>query len=140
MVTIPDQATEAEMMTQQIELIRGFYTALAAEDAPRALALMADDIEWTTMWQYKARGRGPRHVAEGVLMPMMKDWSSVAFVPSEFIGEGDTVVSLGQFNGVHGVTGKRAEARYAHAWTVADGRIASFRQYIDTLAVAEACA
>jgi ketosteroid isomerase-like protein len=127
-------------MKDNIEIIRDFYAALAAEQAPRALALMADDIEWTTMWQYKAEGRGPRKVAEGVLMPMMKEWSEVAFVPTEFIAQGAAVVSLGVFNGVHGATGKSAEARYAHAWTVVDGRIASFRQYIDTLAVAEACA
>ena len=127
-------------MKDNIEIIRDFYAALAAEQAPRALALMADDVEWTTMWQYKAEGRGPRKVAEGVLMPMMKEWSEVAFVPTEFIAQGAAVVSLGVFNGVHGATGKSAEARYAHAWTVVDGRIASFRQYIDTLAVAEACA
>jgi ketosteroid isomerase-like protein len=127
-------------MKDNIEIIRDFYAALAAEQAPRALALMADDIEWTTMWQYKAEGRGPQKVAEGVLMPMMQEWSEVAFVPTEFIAQGAAVVSLGVFNGVHGATGKSAEARYAHAWTVVDGRIASFRQYIDTLAVAEACA
>ncbi|MES2349373.1 MAG: nuclear transport factor 2 family protein [Pseudomonadota bacterium] len=127
-------------MKDNIEIIRSFYAALAAEQAPRALALMADDIEWTTMWQYKAEGRGPQKVAEGVLMPMMKEWREVAFVPTEFIAQGAAVVSLGVFNGVHGATGKSAEARYAHVWTVVDGRIASFRQYIDTLAVAEACA
>ena len=127
-------------MTQKTELIRGFYSALAVEDAPRALALLADDIEWTTMWRYKVAGRGPQHVAEGILMPLMKEWREVAFVPSEFISEGDTVVSLGRFTGVNVATGKRAEARYAHAWTVADGLITSFRQYIDTLAVAEASA
>jgi ketosteroid isomerase-like protein len=126
-------------MKDNIEIIRDFYAALAAEQAPRALALMADDIEWTTMWHYKAEGRGPQKVAEGVLMPMMKEWSEVAFVPTEFIAQGAAVVSLGVFNGVHGATGKSVEARYAHAWTVVDGRIASFRQYIDTLAVAEAC-
>jgi ketosteroid isomerase-like protein len=127
-------------MTHKTELVRTFYAALAVEDAPRALALLADDIEWTTMWQYKVAGRGPEQVAQGVLMPLMKDWRSVAFVPSEFIGEGDTVVSLGTFTGVHAATGKHAEARYAHVWTVKAGRIASFRQYIDTLAVAEASA
>ena len=127
-------------MKDNIEIIRDFYAALAAEQAPRALALMADDIEWTTMWQYKVGGRGPQKVAEGVLRPMMKEWSEVAFVPTEFIAQGAAVVSLGVFNGVHGSTGKSAEARYAHVWTVVDGRIASFRQYIDTLAVAEACA
>lgn len=47
-------------MKDNIEIIRDFYAALAAEQAPRALALMADDIEWTTMWQYKAEGRGPQ--------------------------------------------------------------------------------
>ena len=59
-------------------------------------------------------------------------------MPTEFIAEGGTVVSLGDFKGVHGATGKTAEARYAHVWTVRDGRIATFRQYIDTLAVARA--
>ena len=52
--------------------------------------------------------------------------------------EVETVVSLGEFTGVHGSTGKKAAARYAHVWTVKDGKIARFRQYIDTLAVAEA--
>ena len=54
------------------------------------------------------------------------------------IAEGETVVSLGRFTGVHGVTGKRVEAAYAHVWDVAGGTIRRFRQYIDTLAVAEA--
>lgn len=126
------------MTTQNAGLIRSFYSALAVQDAPRALELLADDIEWTTMWQYKVAGRGPQHVAEGILMPLMEEWREVAFVPSELISAGDTVVSLGCFTGVNAATGKRAEARYAHIWTVRDGRIASFRQYIDTLAVAEA--
>ena len=127
-------------MNQNTELIRRFYAALAVADAPAALALLADDIEWTTMWQYKAAGRGPQHVAEGVLMPIMTEWRDVSFVVSEFIAEGATVISLGLFSGVHGATGKSVQARYAHVWTVAHGRIASFRQYIDTLAVAEASA
>jgi len=131
---------ETATMNQNTDLIRSFYAALAVAVAPAALALLADDIEWTTMWQYKAAGRGPRHVAEGVLMPIMKEWRDVSFVASEFIAEGETVVSLGLFSGVHGATGKSVEARYAHVWTVAHGRIASFRQYIDTLAVAEASA
>ena len=43
------------------------------------------------------------------------------------------------FKGAHGATGKACEARYAHIWTVSDGRITTFRQYIDTLAIAQAC-
>ncbi|WP_219607435.1 nuclear transport factor 2 family protein [Burkholderia gladioli] len=51
---------------------------------------------------------------------------------------GETVVSIGRFVGTHGTTGKTADAGYAHVWTVRSGRIARFRQYIDTKAVADA--
>ena len=125
-------------MSNPTEIVRDFYDKLTNGDAPGALGLMAPDIEWITMWHYKVDGRGPERVAEGLFKPLMAEWSSFALVPTEFITEGETVVSLGDFTGVHGSTGKKAAARYAHVWTVKDGKIARFRQYIDTLAVAEA--
>ncbi|MDA9406231.1 MULTISPECIES: nuclear transport factor 2 family protein [unclassified Bradyrhizobium] len=125
-------------MTTPTAIVRSFYDRLAAGDAPGALGLMSPDIEWITMWHYKVDGRGPERVAEGLFKPLVAEWSSFALVPTEFITEGNTVVSLGDFTGVHGATGKKAEARYAHVWIVKDGKITQFRQYIDTLAVAEA--
>jgi ketosteroid isomerase-like protein len=125
-------------MTRASEIVRSFYTALSRGDVPTALGLMADDIEWNTMWHYKVEGRGPQNVAEGLLAPLMAEWSSFALTPAEYIANGDTVVSLGVFTGVHGGSGKSVKADYAHVWDLADGRIQRFRQYIDTLAVAEA--
>ncbi len=125
-------------MTEPVEIVRSFYGKLKAGDAPGALSLMAHDIEWITMWHYKVNGRGPERVAEDLFKPLMAEWSTFAMVPAEFLADGDTVVSLGRFSGVHGTTGKPAEAGYAHVWTVKDGKIARFRQYIDTLAIAEA--
>ena len=125
-------------MTTPVETVQNFYAALASGNAPIALGLMADDIEWITMWHYKVDGRGPQKVAEGLVMPLMKEWKEFTLVPSEYIADGDTVVSLGNFVGTHGASGKMADARYAHVWTVVDGRIKRFRQYIDTLAVAKA--
>ncbi len=125
-------------MTSSTDLVRSFYTKLKQGDAAGALALMAPDIEWVTMWRYKVEGRGPERVAEGIFKPLMAEWSSFALEPTDFIADGDTVVSLGRFVGVHGATGKRTEAGYAHVWTVRNDRIARFRQYIDTLSIAEA--
>jgi ketosteroid isomerase-like protein len=125
-------------MSNARDIVRSFYDKLSTGDAPGALGFMAPDIEWTTMWHYKVEGRGPGAVAEGLLKPLMAEWSSFSLVPTEFITEGDKVVSLGDFTGVHGTTGKRSDARYAHVWTVRDGKITTFRQYIDTLAIAEA--
>jgi ketosteroid isomerase-like protein len=125
-------------MTSAVETVRTFYAALGQGDAPTALGLMAGDIEWNTMWHYKVVGRGPQKVAEGLLQPLMAEWSSFALTPSDYIANGNTVVSLGRFTGVHGASGKSVDARYAHVWDVAGGKIQRFRQYIDTLAVAEA--
>ena len=125
-------------MSNARDIVGSFYQKLSTGDAPGALGLMAPDIEWTTMWHYKVDGRGPDKVAEGLFKPLMAEWSSFSLVPTEFVSEGETVVSLGAFTGVHGATGKTSNARYAHAWTVHDGRITTFRQYIDTLAIAEA--
>jgi ketosteroid isomerase-like protein len=125
-------------MTSAIETVRSFYTALGRGDAPSALGLMAEDIEWNTMWHYKVDGHGPQKVAEGLLIPLMAEWSYFALTPTEYIGDGNTVVSLGRFTGVHGASGKSVDAAYAHVWDLADGKIQRFRQYIDTLKVAEA--
>ena len=120
------------------DIVRDFYNKLSVGNAAGALGLMAPDIEWTTMWHYKVIGRGPDKVAEGLFKPLMAEWASFALVPTEFITEGETVVSLGDFTGVHSVTGKTSNARYAHVWTVRDGKIATSRQYIDSLAIDQA--
>jgi ketosteroid isomerase-like protein len=121
-----------------IETIRSFYSALAAGDAGSALGLMSADIEWVAMWPYKASGPGPQRVAEGVFIPLQKDWGTFEIVPSEYLVEEDAVLSIGRFRGVHGATGKSVDAAYAHLWTVRDGQITRFRQFIDTLAIAQA--
>ena len=126
------------MSIDPTDIVRSFYDKLKAGDAPGALGLMAPDIEWITMWHYKVQGLGPERVAEGLFKPLLAEWSRFALVPTEFIAEGDKVVSLGVFTGVHATSGKPAEARYAHVWTVLGGKITRFRQYIDTLAIANA--
>ncbi len=126
------------MPKKPVEIIRSFYAALGTGDAAAALGLMAEDIAWTSMWAYRPTGVGPAHVAAGVFAPLMRDWSSFAITPAQYIVEGEQVVSLGRFTGVHGATGKAVDAAYAHHWTVAGGEITRFQQYIDTLAIAEA--
>ncbi len=85
------------MTTTPRDVVLDFYNKLAAGDAPGALGLMAPDIEWVTMWHYKIEGRGPGPVAEGLFKPLMAEWTSFSLVPTEFIAEGETIVSLGDF-------------------------------------------
>ena len=77
---------------------------------------MTDDIEWVPMMDYKLDGRGPQNVLEGMLIPAMTEWVTFTLKPSEFVAESERVVSIGRFHSTHRATGK----------------IARFRQYIDT--------
>ena len=89
-------------MSTPTETVKNFYAALTAGDIPAAVNLMADDIEWITMLDpTNITGRGPRHVVEEMLKPLAQEWESYALTPSEFIADGDTVVSLGRFTCVH---------------------------------------
>ena len=119
-------------MTEPVEIVRSFYDKLEGGDAAGALGLMAPDMNGSRC------GRGPEHVAEGLFKPLMAEWTT--FAPcTHGVYRGRRHRGIARpITAVHGMTGKQAEARYAHVWTVRDGFITRFRQYIDTLAVAEA--
>lgn len=48
------------------------------------------------------------------------------------------VVVLGRYRGTYRATGKAMDAQMAHVWRVADGKVAGFQQYTDTLQFARA--
>ena len=119
------------------DIVRDFYDKLAAGDAPGALGLMAPDIEWITMWHYKVEGRGPGSVAEGLFKPLVAEWTSFSLKPSEFIPRRDRSVAR-RFQ--RRSRRHRQDRRGALRPRLDDEgwKITRFRQYIDTLAVAEA--
>jgi ketosteroid isomerase-like protein len=128
-------------MSKPIETVKFFYEALAHGDAPAALSLLTPDMEWSVVagWPYKPNGRGPQAVADGVLMPVLKEWRDYQLNGSDmFEAAGGRVVSVGVMTGVHVTTGKALEAAYVHIWETADGRIIRMRQTVDTARVVEA--
>ena len=127
-------------MNTPIEIVKSFYDALGRGDAPTALGLLAPDMEWNVVagWPYKPTGRGPQGVAEGVLMPVLKEWRDYKLHGTDMFAASDKVVSMGTMTGVHAHTGKLLEAAYVHVWEIADGKIVRMRQTVDTARVAEA--
>ncbi len=119
-------------MAAPAEVVRELYSKLTAGDASGALALMTDDVDWVPMMDYEFEGWGPQNVLEGMLIPAMNEWVTFILTPGEFVAESDKVVSIGRFHSTHRATGNTVEVNYTHAWDVRDGKIARFRQYIDT--------
>lgn len=59
-------------------------------------------------------------------------WDGFTVELSQFIADGDDVVSLGTYRGTYKATGKSFSARYAHAWTVKDGKVVHYDQVMDS--------
>jgi uncharacterized protein len=122
-------------MSTPVDIVRDFYSVIAAGDTGRMVRLMAPDIEWISVVDFNIQDRGPEEVMKTVFVPLMQEWESFSPAPSEFLVDGSTVVSLGRFACVHRATHKRADIAYAHVWDIQDGKIERHRQYIDTLAL-----
>jgi len=75
---------------------------------------------------YEAFGRG------NVFGPIVRDVSNFAVSPEELIGSGDTVAAVVRYTGTGQASGKELDLPVVHVWDVRDGKIACFRQFIDT--------
>jgi hypothetical protein len=51
---------------------------------------------------------------------------------------GDRIVGIGTYSGTYKRTGRAMQARVAHVWRLAGGKIVAFEQFTDTLLVAKA--
>lgn len=123
------------------ETVRAFYTALGRGDAPAALALLCDKLEWTEtdgFPYFSGTWRTPQEVLENLLVPLSKDWENFVADADSFVSQASEVVAFGLYRGVNRSTGRTLAAPFAHHWRVSDGRITSFVQYTDTTLVKKA--
>ena len=123
------------MSAGNTELIKGVYEAFGRGDVPAVLGAFDPDIEWHEAdgLPYGGVHRGPDAVAGSVFGPLVEDIPDFAVVPQEFFESGDRVVTLGRYTGTARETGAQLDQPFAHAWTVRDGKIARFHQYVDTV-------
>lgn len=118
-------------------VVTAFYEALLAEDAPRALGVLAPDVAWYEMpgGPYaRSDGtpyRGAAEIAEGVLTRQIGDVENLAMARHEMLVYGDSIIVLGTATGRGRKTGVRLEIPFAHVWLTRDHQIVEFRQYID---------
>ena len=122
------------MGEQSVEVARGLYEAFGRGDMAGVLGAMADDIKW-----YEAEGlpygglyHGGEAVAQNVFGPITQDIPNFAVTAEEFIASGDTVAVVARYTGTGKDTGKELDLPVVHVWDVRDGKLAQFRQFVDT--------
>jgi ketosteroid isomerase-like protein len=122
-------------MNSNLGMVQGVYAAFAAGDVPGVLGVLTPDVRWTEAagGPYGGVSVGPDAVLQNVFMKLGTEWDGFAAVPDQFVAEGETVIALGNYSGRHLATGKSFRARFAHVWTVRDGRVVEFEQITDTV-------
>ena len=75
---------------------------------------------------------------DNLLKPLAADWVDFSARPNEFIVDGERMVALGAYAGMHRRTGRSMTSPFAHVWSVRGGKIASFSMYTNTAKVLEA--
>lgn len=127
-------------MVNNSEVIRSLYQALAKGDVPSVIGTFASNISWTEAEGFPYAGTyvGPDAVLANVFMKLGTEWDGYSAVAHEFIAEGDTVVSIGEYSGTYRATGKSFSAPFVHVWNFQNGKITRFRQFTDTAIVQKA--
>ena len=121
------------------EIIQRLYQNFATGDVPAVLGAFADDIAWTESDGFPLAGTyiGPQAVLENVFMRLATLGDNWTVNVSRLIAEGDTVVADGTYSWKHKETEEPCEVRMAHIWTLADGKVKTFLQHVDSLGVIE---
>lgn len=123
-----------------LELVQELYAAFGKRDTDAIRRIFHPEIEWIQNAGFP--GGGTHHGTDTVLTDVFAkfrlEWETWQAIVTEWLDAGDNIIAIGVYRGTFKTTGRSMEAAFAHVYTVQDGRIVKFRQYTDTLKVAEA--
>jgi ketosteroid isomerase-like protein len=63
---------------------------------------------------------------------LAQDQEALLFEPRQFVAQGDLVVALGGYRWRVKATGREVASDFAHVFTVRNGRIVRFQEFMDT--------
>ena len=134
-------------MTDNVALVKDLYAAFQRGDVDAVIAAMAPDIDWRSVgdaedWPGFGRRRGVEEV-RGYFAAQAAELDFTGFEvrdidPAGDDNAGDAKVlaeGVSSFNFRQG--GLPASAEWVHIFTLRDGRIVRFREYMDTSTVSK---
>jgi hypothetical protein len=126
---------------QNTELVKECYAAYARGDLPHLLACMAPQVEWELPAVPGLGFTGKRQGCDSVadyFRESAERQTVRAMTPHDFVAQGDKVVVLGHGAWTAKDTGRDFESDWVHVFTIKDGRVTAFREFMDANVAAEA--
>jgi len=125
---------------ENVQIVKNGYAAFSRGDIQGLLALFAEDIEWISPGEglpLAGTYRGRAEVA-GFFQKLSGALEFSSFEPREFLAEGDRVLVVGSSRGKVKATNRTIGEQWVMAFTVRNGKVTNFQEYMDTLAAARA--
>ncbi len=134
--------TDERASDANVALIQNLYAAFRDGRVDMILASVTDDVAWESVGDPKhfpAFGLriGPTGVGE-FFRQVAINLSVRRFEPRLFHAAGDCVFVQGSASGDDLMTARVIETEWAHIFTLRDGRVAAFREFVDTASYADA--
>lgn len=128
--------------SQNKTIINGLYQAFSTGDIPGVLGAMDSQIVWNEAEGNRyADGnpyKGPEAVLNGVFAPIMEEHEYFNLKDIELHEmHNDKILATLRYD-AKTKKGKNYNAQAAHFWTLKDGKIVAFQQYVDTKKLHEA--
>ena len=127
---------------ENVAKVKEAYEAFKKGNIQAVLATMAEDIDWFTpgpneLIPFVGHYKGRSAVAK-FFESLAASEEVLAFEPHDFVSEGDSVVACLRYRARVRKTGKEYEDEGVHIFHFRDGKIAKFREYLNTWLMAEA--
>jgi ketosteroid isomerase-like protein len=134
-------ARRKQMSTQEnVQVVKEGYAAFSRGDIPGLLKLFAEDVEW----QIPGAGlplAGTYRGHDGVANFFQKLAAEVDFLDfqaREFLADGDRVLVVGWERVKIKATNRTVDLDWIMSFSVRNGKVATFREFMDTKAIADA--
>lgn len=120
-----------------VDLLKGLYESFGKGDVPGVLGSMDSEIHWHEAESnpYMPSGEawvGHDAIVENLFTKLATEWDGFTVHPKTFYDAGDQVIVECRYTGTFKGTGKPIDAQVCHVWTVKDGKVTKFQQYVDT--------
>jgi ketosteroid isomerase-like protein len=119
---------------ENVARIAKIYEAFGRGDIPYILGQLSEDVRWFTHngpevpWSGDFSGK---HNVPRFFTAIAGAGEVTAFTPGEFVAQGDTVVSVGEFGFKVNATGKSSLTGWVFIWKLREGQIYSYEQFHD---------
>lgn len=123
---------------ENVAIVRAGYEAFGRGDIDALLDTMDNNIEWTSPGPSDLATAGKRQGQQQVrqfFATVNELYDFQKFEANTFVADGDTVVVLGDDTITVKATGKTVSESWAHVFTIKNGKIVRFQEYIDTAAI-----